>query len=73
MTDERYRLVSESDTEPLTPEEIAAGWHFCLEFDGLLVGPDMPMELSVCTCDIPIDKPAYFPDNGSADRPSDIF
>lgn len=36
MNDARYNLLMESDTEPLTPEEIAQGWHFCYEFDGLL-------------------------------------
>ena len=36
MTDERYRFLMKNDEEPLTEEELAAGWHFCWEFDGLL-------------------------------------
>lgn len=53
-----------TDTD-LTPAEIAAGWHFCNEFDGLLVGPGMG-ELTVCHC-LPIGHPAYQttpPDDG---------
>ena len=33
----------------LTQEEIAEGWHWCYEFDGLLVGPGM-REMESCTC-----------------------
>lgn len=33
----------------LTQEEIDYGWHFCWEFDGLLIGPDCP-EWEVCSC-----------------------
>ncbi len=37
MTKERYRALMEWDSDlPLTREEIAQGWHFCPEFDGLL-------------------------------------
>ena len=51
MTPERYHLLSESDDpeDCLTEEEIAAGWHYCYEFDGLLVGPGMD-ELECCQC-----------------------
>lgn len=41
MTDERYLQLVRNEEECLTSEEIAAGWHFCYEFDGLLVGPGM--------------------------------
>lgn len=40
MTDERYYALMASDDLPLTKEEVAEGWHFCLEFDGLLVKGD---------------------------------
>lgn len=33
----------------LTHEEVAAGFHFCSEWDGLLVGPGSP-ELESCSC-----------------------
>ncbi len=40
MTNERYREI-ENDLEMcLTAEEVAEGWHFCMEFDGLLVKGD---------------------------------
>lgn len=46
---DRYALLMRDDNEQLTAREIAAGWHFCHEFDGLLVGPGM-MEMTVCDC-----------------------
>jgi hypothetical protein len=57
MTPSRYQELMENDGFPaddsarkeLTAEEIAAGWHWCLDFDGLLVGPGMG-ELEHCTC-----------------------
>lgn len=48
MNNERYKLLMESE-ELLTADEIALGWHFCNEFDGLLVGPGMD-ELNYCSC-----------------------
>ena len=33
----------------VTPEEFAEKWHFCYEWDGLLIGPGMP-EMECCTC-----------------------
>jgi hypothetical protein len=49
MTLDRYRELMQPDGPPLTAEEIDAGWHFCLEFDGLLVGPEMVGEWYTCT------------------------
>lgn len=45
----RYIHLCSDDTAMLTPEEVFDGWHFCGEFDGLLVGPDME-EMQYCTC-----------------------
>jgi hypothetical protein len=50
MNRERYELLMQSDTEPLTDEECKQGWHFCICWDGLLVGPGM-MEEQFCDCD----------------------
>jgi len=37
MTDKRYHELMKWDSElKLTKKEINEGWHFCLEFDGLL-------------------------------------
>lgn len=33
----------------LTPEEISNGWHFCWDWDGLLIGPGMG-EMKSCKC-----------------------
>jgi hypothetical protein len=42
--------------DALTPEEIALGWHFCRDWDGLLVGPGTP-ELDSCHCGLPTAPP----------------
>jgi len=42
MTDERYHQLNDwttPNTSLLTLEEKNQGWHFCWEWDGLLVGP----------------------------------
>ena len=48
MTPERYKEI-ETTSASLTKEEIAEGWHFCLEWDGMLCHPDMP-EAKICGC-----------------------
>ena len=53
MTNERWQALMEgsNDTGPhLTPQEIAEGWPFCWDWDGLLIGPGMEEELESCTC-----------------------
>ena len=57
MTDDRYRHLQNADDSELTTEEITEGWHWCGEFDGLLVGPGMG-ELRCCRC-LPDGHPAY--------------
>lgn len=49
MTGERYKFLFQNIKEKVTPEENAMGWHFCDEFDGLLVGPQTH-EWKYCTC-----------------------
>lgn len=48
MEEKRYNQLMRSN-DPLTDAEIEEGWHFCGEFDGLLVGPHMH-ELNFCRC-----------------------
>jgi hypothetical protein len=36
----------------LTQEEISEGWHWCPDWDDLLIGPGMG-EIEVCLCAIP--------------------
>jgi hypothetical protein len=59
MESERWNAVmnwsGQADEMRLTPAEMDAGWHFCYDWDELLVGPGM-MELSCCHCEF--DEPA---------------
>jgi len=48
---ERY-IELDRTGEGLTKEEWEAGWHWCKEWDGMLVGPDTD-EALVCSCDHP--------------------
>ncbi len=51
MSPERHRALARDLTLELTPEEIAEGWHFCYDWDGLLVNRnDKEGEGSCCTC-----------------------
>lgn len=54
MTPERYNelmdaLFNNDNEVELTEAELAQGWHWCYDFDGLLVGPDTG-EAQYCTC-----------------------
>ena len=54
MTPERRIQIEEHDS-PLTANELALGWHFCPEFDGMLTSGeptnrDTPKDLLVCAC-----------------------
>lgn len=49
MTDERWHSLMKDDALSLTEQEIKDGWHFCVEWDGLLIGPCMG-ELECCSC-----------------------
>ena len=50
MTNDRWNLIMYyPEFYPLTAEEISQGWHFCPEFDFLLVGPRQP-EQDFCDC-----------------------
>lgn len=52
MDDARWEdmMLGESEDCKLTQDEIDAGWHYCSNWDGLLVGPGMA-ELNCCTCE----------------------
>lgn len=49
MDRKRWNELMNDDSTELTPEEVAQGWHWCWEWDGLLVGPGMK-ELEACVC-----------------------
>jgi hypothetical protein len=49
MTDQRYNeLMSEKDVE-ITDKEFNDGWHFCIDWDGQLIGPGMH-SMQFCRC-----------------------
>jgi hypothetical protein len=48
MTEGRYWAI-EIDNQPLTDEEKKVGWHFCPEWDEMLIGPGMK-EMECCLC-----------------------
>ena len=51
MDDQRWQFLSDA-TGPcvfLRPEEMEAGWHWCHDWDGMLVGPEMAAQ-DGCTC-----------------------
>ncbi len=51
MSDERYQALMLDMESKLTEEEINLGWHWCFEFDGLLVNANDPdMKKCGCTC-----------------------
>ena len=49
MNIKRWKLLMDDNGTELTDDEIAVGWHFCNDFDGLLVGPGMG-EYQICEC-----------------------
>jgi len=48
MTEQRYREV-EVDNKPLTKEELEDGWHFCPEWDYMLIHPSFDAA-DACLC-----------------------
>lgn len=50
MTKQRWLELMNDLTLGLTESEITQGWHFCLDWDGLLIGPGS-RELDCCTCE----------------------
>ena len=48
--DARYHAI-DAETEKLTKAELAIGWHFCGDWDGMLIGPGVSeMECCACPC-----------------------
>jgi hypothetical protein len=57
MTKARWNELTGFNGPELTESEVQEGWHWCNEFDGLLVGPGSH-ELYYCSC-WPKDHPVY--------------
>ena len=49
-------MENKFESDPLTPEEISQGWHYCYSWKGLLIGPGNP-KMDNCKCKI--DKRAH--------------
>jgi len=52
MTHERWESLMRDQAAVLTQEEMDEGWHWCADWDDLLVGPGMDMELEHCRCGV---------------------
>ena len=53
MDDKRYREIDHAGGDiPMTEDEMSAGWHFCPDWDYMLIGPGME-EYDGCTCKLP--------------------
>jgi hypothetical protein len=50
MTEERYNQLMDDVLLSLTPDEFQEGWHFCNEFDGLLVKGDPKEDICGKAC-----------------------
>lgn len=48
MTPERAAQIEAGGV--LTHDEMAEGWHFCIEFDGLLTQAEIEVSEGVCIC-----------------------
>ncbi len=52
ISSDRYKYIMNHQTQiVMTKEEIEAGYHFCPEWDYLLIGLGMP-ESECCTCEV---------------------
>ena len=49
MNQTRYDYLFDNIEAELTQEELDQGWHFCTEWDFLLIGPEMK-EMECCNC-----------------------
>lgn len=49
MTKQRYRELELNGNLSLTQEEVKDGWHFCNDFDGMLMNKKWPA-YELCTC-----------------------
>jgi hypothetical protein len=49
MNEQRYRELMGSPDAKITDEEWEEGWHYCPDWDFLLIGPET-IESEACTC-----------------------
>jgi hypothetical protein len=51
MTLERWKELSGATAQPVSNLEASQGWHFCPDWDDLLIGPSMG-EWHWCQCEV---------------------
>jgi len=51
MDAQRHRTLERDPTTELTAAEVEAGWHFCLDWDGMLIHEDDD-EFKCCSCNL---------------------
>ena len=49
MKPKRYKELTNPPFPKITKEEVAEGWCFCWEWDGLLINKNKDLEATVCT------------------------
>ena len=54
---EQVRQAIEMGILVLNENDISRGWHFCPDWDDMVIGPGMP-EMEACTCDLAIKREA---------------
>jgi len=63
MNSRRYQEI-EIEGKQLLPSEFRRGWHYCENWDDMLVGPTMT-EWESCHCDLPYKRKALAGGEGS--------
>ncbi len=65
MDSQRFKYLDRDEEGKLTQEELDQGWHWCYDFDGMLVGPGT-VEAEHCSCNTALkDAIAKEENNGS--------
>ena len=66
MTNERYNELMNITEARVSDEEFNQGWHFCEDWDFILIGPGM-YEMECCTCKVnrKLHKEVYEPEEVS--------
>jgi hypothetical protein len=52
LTKKRWRELEKNPDAYLTDAELAEGWHFCYDWNGMLIGPGMIEFDDCCTCEV---------------------
>lgn len=68
MTTERWMAITNGN--PMTDDELRDGWHFCVDWDDLLIGPGMgELRCCQCACAAHVERPGYMEESFSVTEP----